>query len=220
MKKIFATALAALLMTATITGCGPTKEENGNTTGTNNAETGEEHKEIEIVPTQEILEADISSCKVQIGNDLIVELPITLEKLMSMGATVPDDVDPENDIVDSGLHGSKNVTLNISGNLYSFIFYNNTDKNIKLKDCVCIGVWDKIERNNYTAQCVLPGGIRVGSTREEVKDVYGELCEESSTGITAEIKNAVSNKYVLFYATFDSSTKAIIDFGCQVHYNE
>lgn len=172
MKKIFATALAALFMTATITGCGPTKEENGNTTGTNNAETGEEHKEIEIVPTQEILDADMESFKVQIGNDFIVELPITLEKLMEKGVVIPDDVNPINEIVRKGTSETLDVTINgLTCQLGFGIF--GEEYELQLKDCTLKSLDSGLYTGRY-CPFVLPKGIKVGSTMDELKAAYGE----------------------------------------------
>lgn len=166
MKKIFVTALAALLMTAAFTGCGANEATDNNSTESDTVEVVDP-KEIDLVPTQEILDADIESCKIQLGNDVILELPITLEKLMQMGATIPDDINPVNEILAQGRGTSIDVTIN--GNTYELGFDIFGDAyQLQLKDCSITG------GDTGYFPFIMPKGIKVGSTVEDVKAAYGE----------------------------------------------
>lgn len=178
MKRNLLIIIAAVAMMTSVAGCGAEKESASDNNAAVTVHEVVAPKEIEIVPMQEIIDADVTSAKVQIGNNIVVKLPITLEKLIEMGATVPDDINPVNEVVNA--NSGKRIELSIENFKFSSYYWNETDNRAQLKDCVVnstanLGEGDYWENDDYI---VLPKGIKVGSSVTELKSAYGEPSAE------------------------------------------
>ncbi len=188
-KKLLA-ALTALTMAVSFAACGENDEtQSGEADGTTafeeNAENdseeettaetdaAEEEEDEIIEPTDEILEADMYSGKVQIG-DHVFQMPIQFQDLIDAGATfksMGNKIDIDSTVIDAGDHESFSAIFDGGKDYGIFItVYNNSDGRALLKDCE--GSWNgQFFTDSIFEDCkeiIFPKGIRVGSTEDEM----------------------------------------------------
>lgn len=209
-KNIILALIMAASMTATITSCGKSGEEvsskpaqevsNGTEQSSYNeamgidealteAETEAEVEEVVIEPTQEILDADIDSCKLQLGNK-VYTLPVTLQTLLDDGATIVNDVNPINDVI-SGMEGDY-VEFIINNQEYYVCFWNLTIDKKQIKDCFMVDTFPYQEEKIINNNIIYPKGIKVGSTVEELKAAWGEPTKDDLNELNYIDKYTVS----------------------------
>ena len=189
-KNIILALILAASMTMAMTSCGKTGEEvsNGVEQSSYNDAVGIIDPEVtaavvtpheviapealDIEPTQEILDADIDSCKIQLGNK-VYTLPVTLQTLLDDGATITNGVNPINDVVDAannGGHSGITVAFSVDSMLYEGTFWNYFEEKKQAKDCF---LCDTSSRN-LTNRVIYAKGIRIGSSIDELKSAWGE----------------------------------------------
>ncbi|WP_156036751.1 hypothetical protein [Ruminococcus sp. HUN007] len=191
-KNIILALIMAASMTATMTSCGKTGEEvsNGTEQSSYNEAMGIIDSEVtgavvtphdviapealDIEPTQEILDADIDSCKIQLGNK-VYTLPVTLQTLLDDGATITNGVNPINDVVDAannalGSHRGITVAFSVDSMLYEGSFWNYFEEKKQAKDCFLCDT----SSSNLTNRVIYAKGIRIGSSIDELKSAWGE----------------------------------------------
>ena len=197
MKKndILALIIAASLTTV-MTSCGPKEEANSTETpalqsseAQYNETVTEAEEEVVIEPTQEILDADIDSCKIQLGNK-VYTLPVKLQTLLEDGATITNDVNPESDILEPGLYSGRYVRFIMDGKEYGITFKmpgENKNK-LLLKDGVATSIRPGISDDTvYCINVIFPKGIKIGSSIDEVKAILGTPTEENLDCIVYEL---------------------------------
>ncbi len=116
----------------------------------------------EIIPTDEILSADIYSSKFQINNTVIT-FPATAAQLQEAGAIFRKD--PETTVIQAGKHDSMDITVN--GEKAAGLFYNKTEEAQLLKDCIILAP-------PFREKIFLPKGITVGTSVDELISKWGE----------------------------------------------
>lgn len=179
-KKTFLSIIMAIGICVSMTGCGSTSN------GAADAPSAKEGKVKELKATDEILEADIYSQKVQLGNQ-VVTFPVTLDELISIGAEVENDINPINYILEPGY--SNTAELNIDGWTYILWFHNYTDKmegqerqRLQFKDCIsdCTYAYKLISSDSFDTymECndniIFPKGVKSGMSVDELKSAWGE----------------------------------------------
>jgi|GEM_PF-6079228 len=181
-KNAILALILAGTMTAAMTSCGPKEDiPNGTEQPSYNEAMGiddktEEKEEVVIEPTQEILDAELSESKVQLGNK-VYTMPLTLQKLLDDGAVITNGADPISDVI--GKWESKDVDLQIDGAVYTIGFSIIGDQiKIQLKD----GATDYYYKNTNT-NTIYAKGIRVGSTIDELKKAWGEPSQNNADEI-------------------------------------
>ena len=187
-RKALLSMIIAMGICAAFTGCGKTDDEvsNGTEQPSYNEAMGIIDSEVtgavvtphdviapeafDIEPTQEILEADMDSFKVQLGNK-VYTLPVTLQTILDDGATITNDVNPINEVVYPGFGGY--VELTIDNVPYALRFENEFENDKQLKDCI---LDDIFENDGETKQknVILPKGIREGTSVADLKAKWGE----------------------------------------------
>ncbi len=197
MRKILI-SMIAVMIAASMTGCNHNDKPKDKKTNNSIASDTSNTKVKESKPTQEILDADNDSLKVQIA-DTVFTLPLTLEQLLNAGAVLEeDDINPINEIVDPGYGYTLNLSLNNKKICLTFRNYqfDNDDKykRIQLKDCIlyetyCFdGVTDDFVYNNDAM--IFPKGIKNGSSIEDVKKIWGEPNSEEIDSMSYKTDNA------------------------------
>ena|GEM_PF-6671820 len=181
-KTIIAVAVIAA-MTVGMTGCSD-NENTENNSGANGAIPN--LTEDGIMPpmssnfevTQEILNADIYSGLVQIG-DTVIQLPTTVGDFLSAGATINDDTS-EDFLMNS--KEVKNVDMTIGGTQFRFLAENNESERISLKEAETntieiIGVATNIDETGTASSSediFFPLGIKVGDSIADLTEKWGE----------------------------------------------
>ena len=212
-KNIILALIMAASMTATITSCGKSGEEvsskpaqevsNGTEQSSYNDAMGieetiteteaiteaEVEEEAVIEPIQEILDADIDSCKVQLGNK-VYTLPVTLQTLLDDGATIVNDVNPFNDVLDS-LQGDY-VEFVKDDQKYYVCFFNLSSNKKQIKDCFMADTSPYQVDTKINNNIIYSKGIKVGSTVEELKAAWGEPTEDDLNELNYNDKYFVS----------------------------
>lgn len=224
-KNAILALIMAASMTIAMTSCGKTDEEVSSGTeqpsyneamGIDGAVTEAEKAIIE--PVKEILDSDLSSNKIQLGNHVFT-LPVKLEDILNSGATVTNDSDPVNDIIKD--LGSYCVEFNLDGFNYLLPFKNTNFKGstyypVQLKDCFNFS--DISDDNNNV---IFPKGIRTGSTVDEMKTYWGEPttdnldeCAYALDGISYYVSIDFEKKIITkikYNMSYDEYTQAIIN---------
>ncbi len=246
-KNIILALILAASMTMAMTSCGKTGEEvsNGVEQSSYNEAVGIIAPEVtaavvtpheviapealDIEPTQEILEADIDSRKIQLGNK-VYTLPITLQTLLDDGATITNDVNPINDAVDAsnialGRFYTADVELSLDNVGYKFHPTNYLEKKVQLKDCII----DNTESRNdeIINNVIYPKGIRIGSSIDELKSAWGEPTTDDLNSYTYSERysylddgkyDATANKYY-YIIRIDLEKQTITDIVYNMDYN-
>lgn len=182
--------IVAVSICAAITGCGKTDEEVSNGTeqpsyneamGIIDSEVVTPHNVIapealDIEPTQEILEADIDSRKIQLGNK-VYTLPVTLQTLLDDGAIITNDANPINEVCDAWKTTvwsyNRIVQFSIDQIQYDLVFYNRSNEKKQVKDCLLTDT-DVSSSDSVKNLVIYPKGIRIGSSIAELKSAWGE----------------------------------------------
>ena len=208
-KNIILALILAASMTATMTSCGKTGEEVSNGTeqpsyneamgideAVTEAETEveteavtEAEEEVVIEPTQEILDADIDSCKLQLGNK-VYTLPVALQTLLDDGATIVNDVNPINDVI-GGIEGDY-IEFILDNQEYYVCFWNLSIDKKQIKDCFMVDTFPYQEEKIINNNIIYPKGIKVGSTVEELKAAWGEPTKDDLNELNYIDKYTVS----------------------------
>ncbi len=176
----------------------PDEEAAEDTTAETTAETVEE--EIIIEPTEEILEADMYSGKVQIANH-VFQMPIKISDLIDAGAEFEskngekiEDIDKY--FISSG--ESSRFYFYLDGVKCGGLFISNqSDTRITLRDynkSICLLCLPRLVISERECQyeidnVIFPGGLRNGSTREELEAAYGEPIEIDQGDKSCDIYN-------------------------------
>ncbi len=211
-KNIILALILAVSMTVAMTSCGPKEEASSPETPAlqsseeqYNEVVTEAEEEVVIEPTQEILDAELTDKKVQLGTH-VYQFPITLQKLLDDGAVITNDVDPDNDEMIDGL---KDVEFIIDEKKYTLWFQSLNQERLQLKDCVAIdaakyspysvnGIPSSYYDENLKNNIIYAKGIRIGSTVEELKNAWGEPKEDGIENIRYEIE-IVEGEYLVTY---------------------
>ncbi len=124
-------------------------------------------------PSEEILNADIYSGKVQI-EDKVYTFPLSVQKLLDEGMVITDNEIGENYLIEPR---STKKSLNVAiGNVNASINVVNTaDELTSLKNCYA----SSIEFRSFES-VFYPNGITAGSTLDELKEKWGAPYSESS----------------------------------------
>lgn len=179
--KIFFNVSIILVLCLSMAGCGATNKETSETLKSGKTEVKE------LKATDEILNADIYSQKLQLGNS-VVTFPVLLSDLLDLGAEITNDVNPETEIIEPRY--SKGVELNIDDWIYTFSFRNNTgfgdsteeSKRLLLKDCICdysyfICTDGGTSSTKFNKDIIYPKGVRPGMSVSDLKAAWGEPTE-------------------------------------------
>ena len=212
-KNTITTLILALMLCTAMTGCGAEKEKAPDSTGTGTVVEIKEQK-----ATSEILEADIYSQKIQLG-DHVFTLPITLEEMIAQGAVVTDEEQKPTDMIQP-LTYTDPLKLNIDGFDYSLQFVKVTElsedgtmPNIPLNKCTFDMVIESIGNNEQ--ETILPKGIKKGATVDELTAAWGEPTDysESYPDTYTYKANPDKHEYVSFIIDLETKTIKYIDFN-------
>ena len=122
------------------------------------------------------------SYSVQI-NGKVLNLPCTYEEFMSQGFYMDTDDDflGEDDVVNANDYELGFVYADPDSYDYiSVCFYNNSDQPKKVSECLIGGIEvDKYFVESSGMDIVFPGGIKVGSTPDDLTAAYGESMEKN-----------------------------------------
>ncbi len=202
-KKTFLSIIVAIGICVSMTGCGSTSN------GAADALSSKEGKVKELKATDEILEADIYSQKIQFGNTVLT-LPITLEEVIASGAVVTDtEVKPTDIIYDSYYHG---INLDIDGWSYRLSFIKKAElvdgsvPNILLKECTM----DFLPE--FEQEVIMPKGIKLGMSLSELKNAWGEPTNYSESYPDSYVykKNQNTDNYISFKIDLETETIEMI----------
>lgn len=213
-KKNIITLILALGLCTSMTGCGAEKENTSDSVGTASSESVSEVKE--QTATQEILDADIYSKKVQFGDTVFI-LPITLEELITGGAVVTDTEQSLSDMIQPTTYTSP-LKMRIDGFDYSFQFVkitelneDGTDPSLPLSKCTLDMIIESIGNNKQ--DMILPKGIKKGMTVDELTASWGEPTDYSESYPDSYVykENPDSDEYVAFKINLDTKIIECID---------
>ena len=215
-KNIILALILAASMTMAMTSCGKTGEEvsNGVEQSSYNDAVGIIAPEVtaavvtpheviapealDIEPTQEILDASPDSKKIQLGNHVFT-LPVKLDDILNSGAVVTNDVDIINCILEGW--GSEYVEFKIDGCNYSLPFKNADFSEQQLKAQLKDGSNFYYNSEDGNGIIILPKGISVGSTVDELKAAWGKPTTDNINEYirkTSLIQSLRKNKLKIF----------------------
>ena len=148
-------------------------------------------KSSQIVPTEEILEADLFDNKFQLG-DKVYQFPITVKEFVDSDSNIElaqtgNNLHQLDDIITNG-----HDTLHIQYN-QTHIFFDVTAPKDKKDNC-SFGEMELVGANfnlalEYTTPYVLAGGIKYGDTIDDFKSVFDLEPFETHTGNTEHNTN-------------------------------
>lgn len=175
LKKIMAFAVCAG-MGMTLAAC---KDSNVDSSGLNTTETtvnsNSEPQITEITVTEEILNAEPYAHMVQIGNNK-VDFPLTVEKLVANGFEYADSNENAIDYL-MDINARKDIDFLLNGIQVSLFVGNDTGDYAPTSACKA----DYLITNAFGEQAeylIFPGGVRVGSTKNELIAAWGEPYSE------------------------------------------
>ena len=170
-KNTITTIILALGLCASMTGCGAEKENTPDSAGTGAVAEIKEQK-----ATSEILDADIYSKKVQLGNQVFT-LPVALEDIIASGAVVTDtEVHPTDAVYSTQTYTT--IKLDIDGFSYSLPFIKTIDiaeETIQLNKAKLDSLMD------CKQDLILPKGMKIGMTTEELVSAWGKPSNDVET---------------------------------------
>lgn len=107
-------------------------------------------------------------------NDRVVTLPCTIADLEAAGLRLDVSYTPENYVVNAGEYELV-WFIDSNGNEITADMINPDSSPKEVKDCLIGGISvDQYSQENGGLTVIFPGGIQIGSTREEVQAAYGE----------------------------------------------
>ncbi len=232
MKKEALAFIIAAGMMSVMTGCGSQKTddvsngteqpsyneavtENQNAEETENIEETEVEEEVVIEPTQEILDAELADNKVQLGNH-VIQFPISFQDFIDKGVVLTSEDNPNTEIVEPNQGAGFSFVLD-GKDYYSFAD-NIEEKRLQMKDCLVRGVAHE-NHIDIISDAIFAKGIRIGSTIDELKSVWGEPNEDFVDFYEyyqeRELENSRVNEYVYtVYLDLETETIRFIDFSC------
>ena len=199
-KKTFLSIIVAIGICVSMTGCGSTSN------GAADALSSKEGKVKELKATDEILEADIYSQKIQFGNTVLT-LPITLEEVIARGDVVNHKEVKPTDMINTSAYYT-GIELNFDGWNYRLSFIRKAEPvdgsvpNIPLKECTMDALQD------FEQEVIMPKGIKIGMSLSELKNAWGEPTNYSESYPDSYIykKNQNSDNYILFKINLETET--------------
>lgn len=148
----------------------------------------EKDKEKKIVPTEEILNADKYSNKLQLGNT-VFSFPMSAKDFFAKGATLADGKDPSKQVVykrvQGALDGTQEFEIKYDGHEYYIYVGKSDEENLLLTD-------GEIRSVGINDDLLLPGGIKEGSPISDLDEKWGE----------PQVDNIDSRKYIKDYLEF------------------
>ena len=113
----------------------------------------------------------------------MLNLPCTYEEFMSLGFQMDTDEDfiTADSIVEPADYEYGFVYAEPEADDYiSVYFYNNSDQPKKVTECLVGGIEvDQYFTESSGMEIIFPGGIKIGSTPEELTAAYGESMEKN-----------------------------------------
>lgn len=217
--KSITAAVMAVCMCVTMTGCGEKEKRNMDELTEKDFEDAASELEAEfnssaafesteavneeIKISDEILTAKMYSCKRQIGNT-VFSFPLNASDLFAAGAICQDEQTPDTIIINE--HTRKDVEVIMDGEVHSLIFCNETDERKLIKDCVIY---------NGSKNSIYPGGIKIGSTVDELINAWGEP-ETKDIDIYSYADDLISCGYAIKpYSATGNSYTVNIDLSTQ-----
>ena len=159
------------------------------------------------------LGANWDSYSVQV-NGKVLNLPCTYEEFMSLGFQMDTDEDfiTADSIVEPADYEYGFVYAEPEADDYiSVYFYNNSDQPKKVTECLVGGIEvDQYFTESSGMEIIFPGGIKIGSTPEELTAAYGESMEKNVDSYFDRfgwLDLDANNKY--FNVTVDKETNLI-----------
>lgn len=149
----------------------------------------------EIVPTDEILNADMYSGKLQLGNTVFT-FPISAKEFFESGAVLSDGKDPAARVISKGYFSD--IKFDVDGYTFQKTIH-NYDKN-ENKFLTDLDIDDVPIKENV----ICPGGIRIGSTIAELDEKWGE----------PQIDELNSRKYIKDYVYINYFGDYVNVSGC------
>lgn len=129
-------------------------------------------KKKEYKAKKEIKNASLYAGVIQVG-DTIIEMPATCQDFINAGAAMDEDYSPDF-LMDAG--GSKSVWFKMNGEGILVEFINDRDDMCPLKEAQTVSIV-----NCLSDAVFLPGGIHIGMTMDELKEVLGEPDSDKSS---------------------------------------